>query len=66
MQNSLERNELKDIFKEAIIELIHERKEELSEIIFEVLEDYFMGKAIEEGLSTKSVTKEDILDALGR
>ena len=60
MEMSLERDELKEIFKEAITELIYERKEDLAEVILEILEDYFMGKAIEEGLLTKNVTKEEI------
>ncbi|WP_163329244.1 hypothetical protein GFV12_06875 [Desulfurobacterium thermolithotrophum] len=60
MEISLERDELKEIFKEAITELIYERKEDLAEIMLEILEDYFMGKAIEEGLLTKNVTKEEI------
>ena len=64
MQSSLEKNELKEILKEAITEFIYERKDELAETFLEVLEDYFMGKAIEEGLLTRSVTREDILEAL--
>ena len=34
------------------------------EIFWEALEDYSLGKAIEEGLSTKSVSKEEILKIL--
>ena len=64
MEISLERDELKEIFKEAITELIYERKEDLAEIMLEILEDYFRGKAIEEGLLTKNVTKEEIQEIL--
>jgi len=62
--NNLEKTELKEVLKEAIIELIYEKREELMEIFWEALEDYSLGKAIEEGLSTKNVSKEEILKVL--
>ena len=61
---SVEEMHLKDLLKEAILELMQERRDELEEIFAEVIEDLALARAIEEGESTETVTKAEVLQAL--
>ena len=61
---SVEEVQLKDLLKEAILELMQERRDELEEIFAEVIEDLALARAIEEGESTESVSKAEILQVL--
>ena len=61
---SVEEMHLKDLLKEAILELLQERRDELEEILAEVIEDWALARAIEEGESTETVTKAEVLQAL--
>ena len=45
-------------------ELIRRNPELIKEILEEVIEDIAMEKAIEEGLKTKDVSKEEIMEIL--
>ena len=62
---SIEELHLKDLLKEAILELMQERRDDLEEILAEVVEDLALAKAIEEGESTETVDKTEILRILG-
>ncbi len=64
MQTVMEKEVLKDLLKEAIIELLSERKEEFIDLFSEVLEDFLMAEAIKKGLKTKNVTKEEVIKIL--
>ena len=61
---SVEEMHLKDLLKEAILELMQERRDELEEIFAEVIEDLALARAIEEGESTGTVSKAEVLQAL--
>jgi len=61
---SVEEVHLKDLLKEAILELMQERRDELEEIFAEVIEDLALARAIEEGESTETVSKAEILQVL--
>jgi hypothetical protein len=61
---SVEEVYLKDLLKQAILELIQERKDVLQDILVEALEDLALAKAIEEGESTEIVSKAEILQIL--
>ena len=61
---SVEEVQLKDLLKEAILELMQERRDELEEIFAEVIEDLALARAIEEGESTETVSKAEILQVL--
>ena len=61
---SVEEAHLKDLLKEAILELVRERRDEFEEILTEVIEDWALARAIEEGESTETVTKAEVLQAL--
>ena len=64
MEIILDDSKFKEILKEVITELLKEKRQELIEIISEAVEDYFIGEAIEEGLKTDSVSKEEVLKVL--
>ncbi|MGO9272348.1 MAG: hypothetical protein ACLQOO_19320 [Terriglobia bacterium] len=55
---------LKRLLKAAMLEVLEERKELLQEAITEALEDVALSRAIEEGLSTKTVGREEVFHAL--
>jgi hypothetical protein len=56
----LESEQLKEIFKSAIVELLRENRSEVSALLSEIIEDIAMGKAIAEGENTKLVSRESI------
>ena len=61
---SVEEVHLKDLLKEAILELMQERRDELEEVFAEIIEDLALARAIEEGESTETVSKAEILQVL--
>jgi len=61
---SLEDPRLKELFKEAVLEALQERKDLLYDVFAEVIEDLALSKAIREGELTESVTREEVLDSL--
>jgi hypothetical protein len=56
---------LKDIFKKAIVEVLQEKKELVSELIEEVFEDEALANAIRTGEKTKSVSRSQVFKILG-
>ncbi|HPO17394.1 MAG TPA: hypothetical protein PLI09_28435 [Candidatus Hydrogenedentes bacterium] len=65
MNATLDTAELKQLLKDALLELLEEHREDFQEILAETLEDVAMIKAIHEGENTPLVEKEDILRLLG-
>jgi hypothetical protein len=61
---SLNETQIKDLFKQAIIELLHERRELFYELFSEVLEDFALVNAIKEGESTESVSRTEVFQIL--
>ena len=61
---TLNSEQLKDVIKSAILELIHDNKEEVYQLVSEVIEDISIGKAIEEGEMTEIVSRESIFKIL--
>ncbi len=57
-------DQLKEIFKSAIVELLHENREQVSELLAEIIEDVGMERAIAEGEATEIVSREDIFQRL--
>ena len=55
---------LKDIFKKAIVEILQERKELVSEIIEEAFEEEAMVHAIKKGQKSKDVSRSQIMEVL--
>ncbi len=64
MESLVNETRLKELLKEAIIEVIEERKDVLCELLAEVIEDVALGRAIREGEQTEAVSREEILKLL--
>jgi hypothetical protein len=62
----LESEQLKEIFKSAIVELLRENHADVSALISEIIEDMAMEKAIADGENTELVSRESIFRLLER
>ena len=56
--------QLKEVFKTAIIEVLQERKELVRELLEEIFEDVAFSKAIAEGEDTPLVSRAEIFELL--
>jgi len=56
--------QVKTLFKEAMIELMLERREEFAELLAEALEDLGLIQAIEAGKASDFVSRTEIMDIL--
>lgn len=66
MNNSinLEETRIKNLFKEALVEVIEENQELVSSILIDALEDIGFSRAIEEGEKSKTVSRDEIFRVL--
>lgn len=62
--DSLKPDQFKEILKSAIIELLRDNRQEVSEFLAEVIEDISIERAIAEGESTELVSRESIFQLL--
>ncbi|OQY32451.1 MAG: hypothetical protein B6I38_04615 [Anaerolineaceae bacterium 4572_5.1] len=56
--------QIKDVFKQAFIEVLQENREELYDLFAEVLEDMALTNAIREGASTEYVSRAEVFEVL--
>jgi dsDNA-binding SOS-regulon protein len=61
---TLNPEQLKEILKSAIAELLRENREEISDFLAEIIEDVAMERAIAEGETTEIVSREAIFQLL--
>lgn len=61
---SIEQNQLKQVIKEVILEVISENKQEFSTFVTDILEEIALSKAIEEGEETELVDRDSIFAIL--
>ena len=61
---SLDSEQIKELFKEAVIEVFQERRDLLYDVFTEVLEDLALIRAIKEGESTQSVGRDEVFKTL--
>ena len=61
---TMEDQQLKDMLKQAILELMEERQELFQQILTEVLEETNMVSAIQEGLKSEDISRDDIFQIL--
>jgi len=64
MEICVDESKLKELMKQALIEVLEDRKEVIYGILSEVIEDLALVSAIKEGEATESVDKQEILDIL--
>jgi len=64
MDTNLDESHLKSVLKTAVAEVLEENRGLLREIIEEALEEIAFARAIEEGLRTTPVSREDVFSVL--
>ena len=64
METTIDDSKIKDIFKQASIEAIEEKKDVVHDMLVDALEDVAMIRAIEDGENSDLVSKSDILKIL--
>ncbi len=66
MTNStnIDETRIKNLFKEALVEVIEENQELVSSILIDALEDIGLSRAIEEGETGKTVSRDEIFKVL--
>ena len=63
-QVSLDEARVKELFKQAIIELLQEQKGQLYDVFVEVLQDLALVNAIKEGESSETVNRAEVFQIL--
>lgn len=61
---TIDEPQLKTLVKEAIWELVQEKREELSDLFSEVIEDMALARAIREGEASEPVSRDEVLGLL--
>ncbi len=63
-QVSLDEARVKELFKQAILELFQEQRDLLSDLFAEVLEDLALVNAIQEGESSETISRAEVFQIL--
>lgn len=66
MVTSIDEAKLKDLLKSAIVEAIEEHRDLVRDIVEEAMEDVAIARAIDEGLATDTVPREEVIAILDR
>jgi hypothetical protein len=64
MATSIDEAKLKDLLKSAVAEVLEERREFVKEIIEEAMEDVALARAIDEGVGTDTVSRQEVFTIL--
>ncbi len=64
MKTVIDDVKIKNLFKQALLEVIEEKKEVVHDLLMEVMDDWAMIKAIEEGENLGKVDREEIFSIL--
>ena len=64
MMVTADRAKMKALFKEALVELIQERKELFTELLTDALEDVGLTRAIDEGRALDYVNRAEVMAIL--
>ncbi len=64
MVTAFENENLKEVLKSAIVELLQERHELVRDILDEIVEDIAFSKAIADGEQTPNVSRESVFEVL--
>jgi hypothetical protein len=64
METRIDDKKIKDLLKQAIFEALEEKRDIFHELMAEVLEDFAMVRAIQEGEDSDSVSRSDIFRIL--
>ena len=61
---SLDEGRIKELMKQAMLEVLKERRDLIYDVFAEVIEDLALANAIKEGESTESVKREEVFKTL--
>jgi Asp-tRNA(Asn)/Glu-tRNA(Gln) amidotransferase C subunit len=61
---TVEEQHIKDLLKQAILELLEERQDIFRQLVAEAMEDLALINAIKEGEATETISREEILQIL--
>ena len=64
MSTMIDEKELKDLVKAAVAEALVEQRTLVKEIVEEAIEEIALAQAIDEGLETKPVTRDEVFHVL--
>jgi len=64
MEALIDDRKIKVLFKQAIIEVIEEKKEVVHDLLVEAMEDIVMVRAIQDGENSGQVSRDDIFQIL--
>ena len=64
METLIDNDKLKEIFKQAIIEAMEEKRDVVHDLLVEAMEDLAMIHAIEQGEETELVSRDEVLSIL--
>jgi hypothetical protein len=64
MESSVNQDQLKELIKTALVEVLEQRRDLLHDAVAEALEDIALVRAIEEGASSELVGRTEVFDLL--
>ncbi len=64
MEALIDDQKIKDLFKQAIIEAMEEKKDVVRDLFVEAIEDIAMTRAIEEGVTTGKASRDEVFNVL--
>ena len=64
MAATFDEEKLKELFKSALAEALEEHRDLVQDIVEEALEDFALSRAVEEGLGSESVSRDEVFAIL--
>ncbi len=64
MATSIDEATLKELLKAAVVEALHKHRDLVKDIVEEALEDIALTRAMDEGLRSESIPREEVIAIL--
>lgn len=64
MVTTIDEAKLKDMLKAAVVEALHEHRDLVKDIVEEAMEEIALSRAIDEGLRSESIPREEVVAIL--
>ena len=61
---TFDEEKLKDLLKSALVEALEEHRDLVQDIVEEAMEDVALARAIEQGLNSESVSRDEVFTTL--
>ncbi len=61
---TIDEEKLKDLLKSALVEALEEHRDLVQDIVEEAMEDIALARAIEQGLSSEAVSRDEVFAIL--